>query len=123
MQATAKIFPIDFSIDRNMSSSTKLYQNVHKALQYRLRSLFKGAQLKYMNTHTNEIQAKTVDIQELRVIFSLGRTAMHNLSKDPSFPQAYIISARHHLWGRGEVEAWLESRKVAKPKARKLAPF
>ena len=105
-----------------MSSSTKLYQNVHKALQNRLRSLLEGAQLKYMNTHTNEIQAKTVDIQELRVIFSLGRTAMHNLSKDPSFPQAYIISARHHLWDREEVEAWLESRKVAKPKARKLAP-
>ncbi len=99
MQATAKIFPID----RNVSSSTKLYQNVHKLLLNRVRSSFGGAQLKYMNTHTNETQGKTVDIQELRLVFSLGRTAMHNLSKDPSFPQAYVISARHHLWDRKEV--------------------
>lgn len=122
MRPTAKIFPIDFPIDRNMSRSTKLYQNVHKLLQNRLRLLSKSAQLKYMNTHINEIQSKTVDIQELRLIFSLGRTAMHHLSKDPSFPQAYVISARHHLWDRQEIQAWLESRKVAKPKARKLAP-
>ena len=122
MQATAKIFPIDFPIDRNMSSSIKLYQNVHKLLLNRVRQSSACAQLNNMNTHTNEIQSKTVDIQELRLIFSLGRTAMHKLSKDPSFPQAYVISARHHLWDRQEVLAWLESRKNAKPKARKLAP-
>lgn len=73
-----------------------------------------------MNTHTNQLQSKTVDIQELRTIFSLGRTAMHNLTKDPSFPQAYVISARHHLWDRDEVQEWLKSRKVAKPKVRKI---
>jgi predicted DNA-binding transcriptional regulator AlpA len=120
MQPTAKIFPIDFPIDRNMSSSTKLYQNVHQLLQKRLRPLFKSAQLKYMNTHTNDSMSTTVDIQGLRSIFSLGRTAMHNLTKDPSFPQAYVISARHHLWDRDEAQQWLESRKVAKPKVRKI---
>lgn len=99
-----------------------MYQNVHKLLQNRLRPLFKSAQLKYMNTHTNDSMSTTVDIQGLRSIFSLGRTAMHNLTKDPSFPQAYVISARQHLWDRQEIQTWLESRKVAKPKARKLAP-
>ena len=50
MQATAKIFPIDFPIDRNMSSSTKLYQNVHELLQKRLRRIFKRAQLSQQAT-------------------------------------------------------------------------
>ncbi|CAB4854420.1 unannotated protein [freshwater metagenome] len=51
MQATAKIFPIDFPIDRNMSSSTKLYQNVHKLLLNRVRQSSARAQLNNMNTH------------------------------------------------------------------------
>jgi len=122
MRPTAKIFPIDFPIERNVSSCIRLNQNVHKLLLNRVRHLPASAQLNNMNTHAREIQSKTVDIQELRLIFSLGRTAMHNLTRDPSFPQAYLISARHHLWDRQEVQAWLESRKVAKPKARKLAP-
>lgn len=92
-----QFFP-QFTMCRNVSFGFKLYQIALNIWPDRVRQKLITALLKYMNTHTNDSTGPTVDIQGLRLIFSLGRSAMHQLTKDPSFPQAYVISARHHLW-------------------------
>jgi hypothetical protein len=46
---------------------------------------------------------------------------MYQLTRDPSFPAAYAITARHFLWDLEEVEEWFVSRKGRRPQARKIA--
>ena len=72
-----------------------------------------------MNTISKITPSQTVDIESLKSLFRFGRTAMYQLTRDPSFPKAYVITARHNLWELAEVEAWLVSRKGQRTQARK----
>jgi predicted DNA-binding transcriptional regulator AlpA len=88
--------------------------------QNRLPSLLGSGLSLGMENTTDEIHLRTIDIAGLRSLLGLGRTATYELIRDPGFPEAYGISARHFLWDLDEVEAWIRSRKGVKPSARHL---
>jgi predicted DNA-binding transcriptional regulator AlpA len=52
-----------------------------------------------------------LDINDLRSLLKLGRTAAYQISKDPSFPAAIHLNVRTKRWEVAEVEMWLQSRK------------
>lgn len=87
----------------------------------RLRQVRTAALSFYMNTQIKSIPDQTIDFNGLRSLFCLGRTAMYQLTRDPSFPAAYVITARHLLWDLEEVEAWFASRKGRRPQVRRIA--
>ena len=49
--------------------------------------------------------------REIQALVGLGRSATHNLTRQPGFPNPYRINARTLRWDRSEVMAWLEERK------------
>ena len=87
--------------------------------QNRVRQNWSTTVCNYMNTINKIIPSQTVDIEALKSLFRLGRTAMYQLTREPSFPKAYVITARHYLWDLAEVEAWFVSRKGQRPRLRK----
>lgn len=89
--------------------------------QYRVRQIWSTTVCNYMNTIIRITPAQTIDIHGLKSLFSLGRTAMYQLTRDPSFPKAYAITARHFLWDLAEVENWFISRKGQRPQVRRTA--
>ena len=120
-----QFFP-QFIMCRKVSRFTPAYR--HKLLKIyfessinRLRPGSRAAQFFYMNTQMKIIPDQTVDFKHLCSLFSLGRTAMYQLTRDPSFPAAYVITARHFLWDLAEVEEWFASRKGRRPQVRKVA--
>ena len=84
----------------------------------RVRQLWSTAVCNDVNTISKIIPSQTVDIEGLKSLFSLGRTAKYQLTGDPSFPKTYVITARHYLWNLAEVEAWFVSRKGKRAQTR-----
>ncbi len=87
--------------------------------QNRVRQIWSTTVCNYVNTISKIIPSQTVDIEGLKSLFRLGRTAMYQLTRDPTFPKAYVITARHYLWDLAEVEAWFVSRKGRRAQVRK----
>ena len=86
--------------------------------QNRVRQIWSTTVCNYVNTISKIIPSQTLDIEGLKSLFRLGRTAMYQLTRDPSFPKAYVITARHYLWDLAEVEAWFVSRKGQRTQTR-----
>ena len=76
----------------------------------RVRQLWSTAVCNDVNTISKIIPSQTVDIEGLKSLFSLGRTAKYQLTGDPSFPKTYVITARDYLWDLGELGDWFTSR-------------
>lgn len=52
-----------------------------------------------------------ITTKEMQTLIGLGRSATHNLTRQPGFPRPYRINARTLRWDRNEVLTWLEERK------------
>jgi predicted DNA-binding transcriptional regulator AlpA len=120
-----QFFP-QFTVCRKVSLFTAVYR--HKLLKIyfessvnRLRPGWRAARFYYMDTQMKITPDQTVDFKGLLSLFNLKRTAMYQLTRDPSFPAAYVITARHFLWDLEEVEEWFASRKGRRPQVRKIA--
>lgn len=50
---------------------------------------------------------------DLRARFGRGRTAMHELSRQPDFPKPIIVG-RSRRWIRAEIDQWIEQRAAAR---------
>ena len=100
----------------------KFFKIVFQKGQNRVRWPSKSAPSFRMTTETTLVPSRTIDINGLRLLFSLGRTATYALTYEESFPKAYGITSRHYLWDLDEVEAWLASRKGARPRERRIRP-
>ncbi|TRZ86753.1 MAG: AlpA family phage regulatory protein [Streptomycetaceae bacterium] len=100
--------------------SLKILKIVYENRQNRVHQLFWKSACNYMNTIIRITPSQTIDIHGLKSLFSLGRTAMYQLTRDPSFPKAYAITARHFLWDLAEVENWFVSRKGQRPQVRRM---
>jgi predicted DNA-binding transcriptional regulator AlpA len=98
---------------------SKIAKIVVENPRFRVRQLWSRSGCNYMNTENLTIPTRTTDIHGLKSLFRLGRTAMYQLTRDPSFPKAYTITTRHYLWDLAEVEAWFVSRKAQRPRVRK----
>ena len=120
-----QLFP-QFAMCRKVSLITAAYRHILSKIYLesslnRLRRLGTSALFICMNTQMKIIPDQTVDFKGLLSLFNLKRTDMYQLTRDPSFPTAYVITARHFLWDLEEVEEWFASRKGRRPQARKIA--
>jgi len=65
-----------------------------------------------------------IDINDLKAILKLGRTAAYQATNDPSFPAAIYLNARTKRWEIADVELWLQGRKGMKsPNRQKMSNF
>ena len=49
-----------------------------------------------------------------KALGGISQTSLYNLEKaDPSFPRHWLLTPRCAVWDMGEVEAWLQARRVA----------
>ena len=107
---------VSLSATRYWIKKLKIVLEYH---QNRVRQIWSTAVCNYMNTISKIIPSQAVDIEGLKSLFRLGRTAIYQLTRDPSFPKAYVITTRHYLWDLAEVEDWFLSRKGKRTPARK----
>jgi predicted DNA-binding transcriptional regulator AlpA len=58
---------------------------------------------------------RLISIQDIRRIFSLGRTAAYELTHRPEFPQPVLVSQRCHRWWASEVDTFVASLRSESP--------
>lgn len=59
-----------------------------------------------------------ITLKEIGQLLGLSRSSVYVVIKNPDFPKPYSLTARCQRWEKVEVEAWLLSRKGAKPEPR-----
>jgi predicted DNA-binding transcriptional regulator AlpA len=55
--------------------------------------------------------ARKIEIREVATKLGLGVSATRNLTKNNTFPPAYIYNARTMRWDEESVDQWIESRR------------
>jgi predicted DNA-binding transcriptional regulator AlpA len=66
---------------------------------------------------------RLVNIQDIRKIFKLGRTAAYELTHRPEFPEPVVVSTRCYRWWASEVDAFAASlRSKRAPSSRRSQP-
>ena len=64
---------------------------------------------------------RLIGIQDIRILFGLGRTAAYELTHRPGFPKAVVISPRCYRWWASEVMDFAAS--IQRPSAEPRQPF
>ncbi|ATQ57684.1 transcriptional regulator [Paracoccus yeei] len=76
-----------------------------------------------MSDPTSALGKRTIRRHQLRELVPLADTTIYDMEQRGEFPQRFYLTSRTVVWDLGEVEAWLEERRIAsKAKTAKRAP-
>ena len=59
------------------------------------------------------IARRTIRRQQLREIVPLADSTIYDMEQRGEFPQRFYLTSRCVVWDLGEVEAWLDARRLA----------